>query len=92
MPDAGVVLRWWPIRLRWIKDREHRCRWAFHRFRFRRLRRATLDFEGVVVLSPSGELSKFCSRSKIRLDVGSVAHPQSNGQVERTNGIILQGI
>ena len=26
-----------------------------------------------------GELSKFCSRSKIRLDVASVAHPQSNG-------------
>src|SRR5680860_766041 len=38
------------------------------------------------------ELSKFCSRSKIRLEVASVAHPQSNGQVERTNGIILQGI
>ena len=28
----------------------------------------------------------------MRLDVASVAHPQSNGQVERTNGIILQGI
>ena len=41
---------------------------------------------------PVCELSKFCSRSKIRLDVASVAHPQSNGQVERTNGIILQGI
>ena len=39
-----------------------------------------------------GELSKFCSRSKIWLDVAFVAHPQSNGQVERTNGIILQGI
>ena len=39
-----------------------------------------------------GELSKYCSRSKIRLDVALVAHSQSNGKVERTNGIILQGI
>jgi hypothetical protein len=28
----------------------------------------------------------------IRLDLASVAHPQSNGQVKRTNGLILQGI
>ena len=39
-----------------------------------------------------GELAKYCGRVGIRLDVASVAHPQSNGQVERTNGIILQGI
>ena len=28
----------------------------------------------------------------IRLDLASVAHPQSNGQVERANGLILSGI
>ena len=39
-----------------------------------------------------GELYKFCSGSKIWIDVASVAHPQSNGQVEHTNDIILQGI
>ena len=34
----------------------------------------------------------FCGRTGIRLDVASVAHPQSNGQVERANGLILTGI
>jgi hypothetical protein len=29
---------------------------------------------------------------QIRLDVASVAHPQANGQVERMNGLILEGI
>jgi len=29
---------------------------------------------------------------RIRLDVASVAHPQANGQVERMNGLILEGI
>ncbi|XP_020191717.1 uncharacterized protein [Aegilops tauschii subsp. strangulata] len=34
----------------------------------------------------------YCSISGIRLDLASVAHPQSNGQVERANGLILPGI
>ena len=39
-----------------------------------------------------GELTRYCSDTGIRLDLASVAHPQSNGQVERTNGMILQGL
>ena len=39
-----------------------------------------------------GVLEKYCSISGIRLDLASVAHPQSNGQVERGNGLILSGI
>ena len=39
-----------------------------------------------------GALEQYCSVSGIRLDLGSVAHPQSNGQVERANGLILSGV
>ncbi|XP_073363549.1 uncharacterized protein [Aegilops tauschii subsp. strangulata] len=39
-----------------------------------------------------GALVQYCSVSGIRLDQASVAHPQSNGQVERANGLILSGI
>ena len=39
-----------------------------------------------------GELAIYCRKTEIRLDLASVAHPQSNGQVERTNGLILQDI
>ena len=39
-----------------------------------------------------GEVEEYCQQQGIRLDLASVAHPQSNGQVERTNGLILQGI
>ncbi|XP_073362647.1 uncharacterized protein [Aegilops tauschii subsp. strangulata] len=39
-----------------------------------------------------GALAQYCSVSGIRLDLASVAHPQSNGQVERANGLILPGI
>jgi ribonuclease HI/transposase InsO family protein len=39
-----------------------------------------------------GELARYCEDVGIRLDLASVAHPQSNGQVERMNGIVLQGI
>ena len=39
-----------------------------------------------------GEVEEYCQEQGIRLDLASVAHPQSNGQVERTNGLILQGI
>jgi transposase InsO family protein len=39
-----------------------------------------------------GEFSWFCEDNKIRLDIASVAHPESNGQVERTNALVLSGI
>src|SRR3954468_7736781 len=38
------------------------------------------------------EVEAYCWDKGIRLDLASVAHPQSNGQVERANGLILQGI
>ena len=31
------------------------------------------------------EMAKFCGENNIRLDLASVAHPQSNGQAERAN-------
>jgi transposase InsO family protein len=39
-----------------------------------------------------GEVEEYCHHNGIRLDLASVAHPQSNGQVERTNGLILSRI
>ena len=39
-----------------------------------------------------GEFKWFCEDNGIRLDVASVAHPQANGQVERTNALVLSGI
>jgi hypothetical protein len=39
-----------------------------------------------------GALRQYCDENGIRLDLASVAHPQSNGQVERSNGLILQGL
>ena len=39
-----------------------------------------------------GALACFCAMQGIRLDLASVAHPQSNDQVERANGLILSGI
>ena len=33
----------------------------------------------------------FCDSYHIRVDWSAVAHPQTNGQVERANGMILQG-
>ena len=40
----------------------------------------------------NGALARFCVTQGIRMDLASVAHPQSNGQVERANGLILTGI
>ena len=37
-------------------------------------------------------MEAYCWEKGIRLDLASVAHPQSNGQVERANRLILQGI
>ena len=34
----------------------------------------------------------FCDTFHIRVDWSAVAHPQTNGQVERANGMILQGL
>src|SRR3954464_6126016 len=38
------------------------------------------------------ELKEYCHEEGIRLDLASVSHPQSNGQVERANALILGGI
>jgi transposase InsO family protein len=35
---------------------------------------------------------QFCDKHHIRVDWAAVAHPQTNGQVERANGMILQGL
>src|SRR3954464_13514453 len=39
-----------------------------------------------------GALARFCATQGSRLDLASVAHPQSNGQVEWANGLILSVI
>ena len=39
-----------------------------------------------------GPFPRFCQQKNIRLNLASVAHPQSNGQVERANGMVLSGI
>jgi hypothetical protein len=39
-----------------------------------------------------GVFAEFYAQKGIRLDLASVAHRQSNGQVEKANGLILAGI
>src|SRR4051794_33063243 len=39
-----------------------------------------------------GELKEYCHEEGIRLDLAYVSHPESNGQVEHANGLILGGI
>jgi transposase InsO family protein len=39
-----------------------------------------------------GEFARFCEDKNILLDIASVAHPQANGKVERTNALVLSGI
>ena len=39
-----------------------------------------------------GALARFYATQGIRLDLASIAHLQSNSQVERANGLILSGI
>jgi transposase InsO family protein len=38
------------------------------------------------------EFKEFCVDSGIKINYASVSHPQSNGQVERSNDMILQGL
>jgi transposase InsO family protein len=39
-----------------------------------------------------GPFARYCEEVGIRLDIASVAHPYTNGQVERSNGLVLSGI
>jgi transposase InsO family protein len=39
-----------------------------------------------------GPFTRFCEEVGIRLGIASVAHPCANGQVERSNGLVLAGI
>ena len=38
------------------------------------------------------EFKDFCEDQGIKLNYASVAHPQSNGQVEKANGLVCKGI
>jgi transposase InsO family protein len=38
------------------------------------------------------EFKDFCADSCLKINYASVSHPQSNGQVEPSNGMILQGL
>jgi hypothetical protein len=38
------------------------------------------------------EFKNLCADSSIKINYALVSHPQSNGQVERSNGMILQGL
>jgi IS30 family transposase len=40
----------------------------------------------------SKEFKCYCEGLEIKLKFASVAHPKSNGQVEKTNGLICNGI
>ena len=40
----------------------------------------------------SDKFKAFCASQGTRVDYASVAHPQSNGQAERANGLILKGL
>ena len=35
---------------------------------------------------------QFCNEYHIHVDWAAVAHPHTNGQVERANGMVLQGL
>ena len=38
------------------------------------------------------EVKTWCSKMGIKLDYASIYHPQTNGQVEHANGLIMSGI
>ena len=37
-------------------------------------------------------MKTWCAKLGIKLDYASVYHPETNGQVERANGLIMSGI
>src|SRR3954465_13300964 len=41
---------------------------------------------------PVAELQNFCEKLGIKINYASVAHPQSNSQVEKANGLICGGL
>jgi hypothetical protein len=60
-----------------------------------------LDLVGPLQKAPRGfshllvaidKFLDFCEDHHIRVDWAAVAHPMTNGQVERANGMILQGL
>ena len=40
----------------------------------------------------AGEFQNFCKELGIKINYASVAHPQSNGQVKKANGLVCGGI
>jgi transposase InsO family protein len=40
----------------------------------------------------SGEFKEYCEKLGIQLKFASVAHPQTNGQGEKANGLVCSGI
>ena len=40
----------------------------------------------------AAEFQNFCQEQRIKINYASVAHPQSNGQVEKVNGLVCGGI
>src|SRR4051812_10012976 len=40
----------------------------------------------------AAEFQNFCEELGIKINYASVAHPQSNGQVEKANGLVCRGI
>jgi transposase InsO family protein len=45
-----------------------------------------------IITDNGTNFTDFCRKKGIRLDLASAAHPQSNGQVEMENGLVLLGI
>ena len=39
-----------------------------------------------------GEFSRFCDKHGINVSYALVAHPQTNGQVEKANGLVCSGL
>ncbi|XP_039851356.1 uncharacterized protein LOC120709767 [Panicum virgatum] len=53
---------------------------------------AVADATEIVRTCEGKKFLRFCDDFHIRVDWSAVAHPQTNGQVERTNGMILQSL
>jgi hypothetical protein len=50
------------------------------------------NFSFALFTPPLGDFQDFCEDHHIRVDWVAVAHPMTNGQVERANGMILRGL